>query len=464
MFSKYKSDWAAIFYFVAGMLAGLVPALVFFWTLFIFLFGLYRVLAGAQHAYKYAGFLVGMELLMRMSGSGIPHEFTKYAVSVLLLAEMLVRKFKFNTAIIIYVLMLLPAIFLVQGRSLEESRQLVSANLSGPFCLAISVLYFNRLPISYLKFKSLMLTLLFPLVATLGYLFVKTPDLSTVDFGYDSNFQASIYGPNQMSSILGLGIIIIGFAYLVKVKLFGSYIVALVFMTMFAFRALLTFSRGGVITAAIILLIVAIFLGGKSLLKPANFFRTIFLTVGVSLIFWFTFQYTNSLTGEALYKRYAGIREDKQVESLEEITSGRTTIMLLDLQIFADHPIMGIGVGMGKFFRQQYGYSVKVAAHNEFTRLLAEHGAFGLVALGILILMPINRFFKSRSLLQRVVMLVGIGFCFVFMSHSATRLAAPGFLYGMSFILFVNSSARSSKRTEPLEKNHEVVNADTASN
>ena len=199
-------------------------------------------------------------------------------------------------------------------------------------------------------------------------------------------------------------------------------------MTMFAFRALLTFSRGGVITAAIILLIVAIFLGGKSLLKPANFFRTIFLTVGVSLIFWFTFQYTNSLTGEALYKRYAGIREDKQVESLEEINS------------------------------------VKVAAHNEFTRLLAEHGAFGLVALGILILMPINRFFKSRSLLQRVVMLVGIGFCFVFMSHSATRLAAPGFLYGMSFILFVNSSARSSKRTEPLEKNHEVVNADTASN
>ncbi|HRG09912.1 MAG TPA: hypothetical protein PLJ08_15160, partial [Cyclobacteriaceae bacterium] len=65
---------------------------------------------------------------------------------------------------------------------------------------------------------------------------------------------------------------------------------------------------------------------------------------------------------------------------------------------------------------------------------------------------------------QKVVMLVGIGFCFVFMSHSATRLAAPGFLYGMSFILFVNSSGRSSKRREPHEKNHEVVNAYPAGN
>lgn len=463
MFNQYKSDWTILLYFVVGIVAGLVPNLVFFWTLLIFLFGLYQVVTGAQPAYKYAGFLVGMELLMRMSGSGIPHEFTKYAVSVLLLAEVVVRKFKFNTAIIMYGLMLLPAIFLAQGGSFEESRQLVSANLSGPFCLAVSVLYFNRYPFNYNRFKSLMLTLLFPLAATLGYLFINTPDLSTVDFGYDSNFQASIYGPNQMSSILGLGIILIGFAYLVKVKLFGSYMVAFVLMAMFAFRALLTFSRGGVITAAVILLIIAIFLGWKSLIKPANFFRTLFMTAGVALIFWFTFQYTNTLTGEALYKRYAGIRENQQVESLEEITSGRTTIMLLDLQIFADHPLMGIGVGMGKFFRQQYGYSVKVAAHNEFTRLLAEHGLFGLVALVILIFLPVVRFFKSRSLFQRALMLVCIGFCFVFMSHSATRLAAPGFLYGMSFIVFVNSAGQT-QRVHHGQRIHPTLHAHPAGN
>lgn len=463
MFNQYKSDWTILLYFVVGIVAGLVPNLVFFWTLLIFLFGLYQVVTGAKPAYKYAGFLVGMELLMRMSGSGIPHEFTKYAVSVLLLSELFVRRFNYNTSIILYTIVLIPSILLINTKSLEESRQLISANLSGPFCLAVSVLYFNRYPFNYRKFKNLFLSMLYPLAAMLGYLFINTPDLSTVDFGYDSNFQASIYGPNQMSAILGLGIIIIGFAYLVKIKLFALNITSISLLVLFTFRALLTFSRGGVISAAIILLLVAVFLSWKSLIRPANFFRTLFMTAGVTLIFWFTFQYTNTLTGEALYKRYAGIRQNQQVESLEEITSGRTTIMLLDLQIFADHPLMGIGVGMGKFFRQQYGYSVKVAAHNEFTRLLAEHGLFGLVALVILIFLPVVRFFKSRSLFQRALMLVGIGFCFVFMSHSATRLAAPGFLYGMSFIVFVNSAGQT-QRVHHGQRIHPTLHAHPAGN
>jgi len=55
------------------------------------------------------------------------------------------------------------------------------------------------------------------------------------------------------------------------------------------------------------------------------------------------------------------------------------------LNIFADNPLLGIGPGAGTEKRVDYGYGDRVAAHIEYSRLLAEHGLFGVFSLLILV-------------------------------------------------------------------------------
>ncbi|MDZ7648842.1 MAG: hypothetical protein U5K54_17635 [Cytophagales bacterium] len=72
---------------------------------------------------------------------------------------------------------------------------------------------------------------------------------------------------------------------------------------------------------------------------------------------------------------------------------------------------------------------MEVAAHNEFSRILAEHGVFGIFALFILVGFPIQYFFQNNIIGERVIIIALIGFCFVFMTHAATRIQAPMFFY-----------------------------------
>lgn len=433
-FFRFKADAILIIHFLLGVFAGNFPAFVFYWTLLFFIYSLVQVVTSSRPAYIYAAYLVGMELLMRMSQSGVPHEFTKYAVTLLLIVEIFKSRKPWPSGIVIYALVLLPAAFITQGKNLEETRQLISQNLSGPLCLVAATVYFYNRAFNISRLKLVITQILFPLAAILGYLFIQTPDLSTIDFGYGSNFEASVYGPNQMSSILGLGILLIGVCYLMKIRLFESYVVLVFFVGMLAFRGLLTFSRGGMLTSIIILVLIAVFLFWKTIRQQRYFFRTAFYAGIIGILFLFTFRYTNQITGNALLDRYTGKKANQQVESIDEITSGRTLIILIDWQIFLDHPVLGIGAGMGKFFRQSYGYSISVAAHNEFSRMLAEHGFFGVVGIIILLFLPIKRFVNANSPIERVIIIMSVGFCFVFMTHSATRLAAPCFLYGLTFI------------------------------
>ena len=56
-----------------------------------------------------------------------------------------------------------------------------------------------------------------------------------------------------------------------------------------------------------------------------------------------------------------------------------------DLDIFYDNLFIGVGPGQANILREKYGFGKKVAAHTEFSRMLAEHGILGLISLLILI-------------------------------------------------------------------------------
>lgn len=438
---RYRSDIIVGIHFGLGILAGVIPAFVYFWIMATFAIGLYYAVTDFKRypAYLFAAYLVGIELLGRMSASGVPHEFTKYAVGLLLGISIIRGIGIIYKPYVWYMLLLLPAILLTDGGNLEATRQLISANLSGPLCLAISVIYFYNRRITLVDTKKLFIVILFPLATILGYLVIKTPDFSEIEFGYQSNFVTSVYGPNQMSSILGLGILIIGLSYLLKIRLFGSHIVALGFVSFLLFRGLLTFSRGGMLTPAILLVLVFLYYTWKVVGFNKNTMRVIFFSVFLLGLVSILFNYADEITGNKLGDRYAGRKGGKQIEDIDKLTSGRTRITYLDWQIFTDNPIVGVGVGMGKFSRAKYKFGVEAAAHNEFSRTLAEHGLLGIGALMILLTMPIQRFFHNKKIMERIMIICFIGFCFVFMTHAATRLAAPCFLYGFAFASFIPS-------------------------
>ena len=64
-------------------------------------------------------------------------------------------------------------------------------------------------------------------------------------------------------------------------------------------------------------------------------------------------------------------------------TTGREDIARADLEVWFDNPVLGVGPGVAKEYRAAT-FGRAAAAHTEFTRLLAEHGILGLVALIIL--------------------------------------------------------------------------------
>ena len=85
---------------------------------------------------------------------------------------------------------------------------------------------------------------------------------------------------------------------------------------------------------------------------------------------------------------------------------------------------------------------IVAASHNEITRLLAEHGAFGIGALIILLFTPLVLYFNNR---EHLFLLSFFLFWLLTINHAAMRLAAPAFIYALSLlkVQFVDETAVS---------------------
>jgi hypothetical protein len=102
------------------------------------------------------------------------------------------------------------------------------------------------------------------------------------------------------------------------------------------------------------------------------------------------------------------------------------------LEIWGDHLIFGVGPGMSGQHRQ--GELNSIQAHMEYTRLLAEHGVFGLVAIGFLIALSLKSFRQVQSPAQKAFVISLLAWSLLFMFTTAMRTAAPAFLFGLTAI------------------------------
>ncbi len=380
-----------------------------------------------------AAYIAGAEVFFRMTGGMVFYETGKYSVIIFLLIGMFFKGTSSKTVPFwTYLLMLFPGL-IIGALSMSYDapiRNQIAFNLSGPVALGVSALYCYYKKIRKEDFQKVILMLLLPLISQMFYLYLYTPTLQEGIISMSGNYAATAgYGPNQISTVLGLGaFLLVTRLFTIKNKLIN--IIDLVLLGMMGYRAVITFSRGGVFTALICIaaFIVIFYYKQRSGERGQSQLKLILLLSSIFLI-W---TYSSIKTFGLIENRYAN--QNARGELKEDITTGRVELVETELLAFYNHPIIGIGVGKGKEYREEtLGFGI--ASHNELSRLLSEHGLLGLFALLILIFVPIVFWTKFKN---NYYFLAFMAFWFLTINHSAMRIALPALVYGLALLYIVD--------------------------
>ncbi|MEI6864491.1 O-antigen ligase family protein [Flavicella sp.] len=395
------------------------------------LFDIYKNKNKGEEAFLWACYFVGAEVFFRMTKGAISYEIGKYSVMLLLILGVIVssEKQKFSISYFIYLFLLLLGIIFTDVPYGESIKNAISFNLSGPVVLFVSAFYFYRRKISIKKLLEGLYYLIIPIFSMMSYMYFRTPELKEIVFVGNANFETSGgFGPNQVATVIGVGMFVLALFLFLDKKLTKFYILDVLFLIYFTYRGLLTFSRGGIFTGALAIFtfVFFMFLYNRNLIVLISKYFMIGFVLLISI--WL---YTSDITGGMLENRYTG--KNSRGEQKEDITSGRTDIILSQLESFYSSPWFGIGVGNGKYKRMESNENITATSHNEITRLIEEHGFLGIVILFILFLVPMYHFLGSSNY-QRAFLVSFYVLWFLTISHSAMRIAFPGFIYGLSLM------------------------------
>ena len=391
----------------------------------------------ARAAYA-AAYICGAEVLWRMTSTGIYWEFAKYAVAAIFLVAVLrAGRLRGPAPALAYFALLLPGAWITFEKSpFGNAVNDVSFNLSGPLAIMASVLFFSRLNLSLPRFRGLLLAAAAPIVGASVLVWRGVLQSTNVAFGGSNVTLSGGFAPNQVSSMLGLGVLLVGLALLsarTGLALGGALLGLLL---VFATQSAMTFSRGGLYLAGTSLLVAALSLVRD---RPARRRLALGGAVVAALAAFVIVPRLLSFTGGAIALRFA-----------ETSTTGRAEIVEADIDTWLGSPVLGVGAGRakqnrGRFFRPE-------ASHTEFTRLLAEHGC-GLLRPGA------SRRWRSRlrapssaSWALRAALLT---WAVLFMSIDGVRLAAPCLAFGIALVSLDGAPAparAAPRRPDPLRE------------
>ena len=377
-----------------------------------------------------AAYITGGEVFFRMTGASFAHETGKYGVIGFLLIGLFFRGTSRKSGMYwLYIFLLIPGIVfsaLNFGYELDFRRE-VFFSLSGPICLGIAALYCVDRKVNLKELQYICWCLMMPVITMGVYLYFYTPDTRDALSGTSSNFATSGgFGPNQVATALGLGMFLLFVQLFTQPKQRLIFFLNLGLLSLLSYRAIVTFSRGGVLTALIVSVLFLIFYYGKVNEKVKQ--RSLVVIVLIAVVGSLTWSLTSVRTEGLIDKRYAN--KDAAGRIKEDVSTGRGELISSELEAFIENPVTGIGVGKIKEYRIQKT-GIEAASHNELSRLLSEHGIAGLIALIILILYPLFHRVKNR---KNFLFFSFLGFWFLTINHSSMRIAAPALIYGLSLL------------------------------
>lgn len=386
-------------------------------------------------------YLVGAEVLWRMAQVPVFWEFGKYGSAAIAIVALVRRShYTIPKLPLIYFVALLPACVLTFIElDTDRARAALSSNMSGPLLLLICCWFFLNVRITSLQLRKVFFAIMIPLFSVACVTLFYTVTIEDIQFTSESNFATSGgFGPNQVSSMLGLGsfaaiLCLIVFENSIKYRIY--FMLAAVF---FSAQSVLTFSRGGIYNAAAAILIVSL-LEFRSPVEAAK--RLVPIAALVIFFLVLVFPILDNFTDGNLQERF----EDTG-------TSQRSNIVESDLQVFWENPVLGVGVGSAYSYRERF-LDHKAMSHTEFSRLLSEHGIFGVVALLLMIAMVVVNLKRQRSVLGSALIAGAAVWSFMFMLNAGMRMAAPSFMWGLTFAIIVNRRQNQYfRRSDSLHK------------
>lgn len=392
-----------------------------------------------------AAYIAASEVLWRACGAHVFYEGGKYAIAAIFLASMIrLRLWRIHRPAMTYFLLLLPSIAMtILGSDLMLARGQISFNLSGPLALTMSVLYLSQVRLTPAQLLRVLGIMLGPLLGLALVCSIATFGSDDVSFeSTESNMQTSAgAGPNQVSSVLGWAIVCSFLWASMQKRGLASKVIAISLILFCAMQAALTFSRSGIWMGAIGVMVAGFFL----VRNRRTFAASASVAVLVLLLAWLVvLPALDRFTGGQVSNRFA-----------EKGFSNRETIATQDLLLFVKHPVLGVGPGMGKPARKQE-FGSGGAAHTEFTRLLSEHGLFGVFAFLVLVGLASQQLLLPGTPQAKALRVTALVYSFAFMAAAAMRVALPGFVLGLAFLTVVSPGHRppmpANRRTVALSR------------
>jgi O-antigen ligase len=389
--------------------------------------GLFWALSGRriEHVAYIGAYIMGSEVLWRMTHAIMFWEAVKYVLALIfVLAIFRWKLFRGSFKPLFFFSLLVPSVLVTfLGLDFSQAQDFISFNLSGPLALTGSIWLFSNIRLPYEKLTRLFWMMISPILGIVTIALFSTVTATNIIFDEKSNFVTSGgFGPNQVSAMLGLASFLVFFLYSLagsKERLFPRPLL-LGLIILFAAQSAMTFSRTGVYLAAGSVAVAFFFLlrDKRARLRGVAAMIVVFLIGNFLLLPAF-----DTFTGGAFSRRYANMDPTK-----------RQHIAQADLEQWQEDPIFGVGIGQAKLHRTSprlHG----IAAHTEFTRLLAEHGSFGFLAIVMLLLMVLKNIRRIRDPREKALSLSLITWSVLFMMVSAMRLCAPAYIFGLAFAM-----------------------------
>ncbi len=434
-----------LIHLIIGVVVFLLPFTAKIYGYSIFIFGVIYIIKNQNRNNEVliaAAYVVGSEVFLRMTGGNPLYEISKYGVMSFILMGMYYSGFsKGAVPYWIFMLLLVPGVVMSAFVLNFDTniRNAIAFNISGPVCLGLASLYTFRRKIALEEINTILLSMGLPIVTCMVYLSLYTPNVQEVITGTESNFQTSGgYGPNQVATVLGLGMFIFFSRLILDSKTKFQIIINLIIALNITYRGMVTFSRGGMITGFLMIVLLVVFLYFKS-----NYTGKVKLNYIIMLLVFAmlgTWAYTSFQTGGLIDKRYANQDAAGRVKASQ--FTGREDVAQNEINTFLKNPVFGVGVGKGAEVREDET-GMQVLSHDEITRMLAEHGALGIVGLLILFFTPLVLYLENKF---NMFLLCFVAFWFLTINHAAMRTAAPAFVYSLSLLnvrLAFNRSGKS---------------------
>lgn len=378
-------------------------------------------------------YMVGSEIVLRMTNGNPVYEFSKFGVMIFILIGIYFSGISKNAvAYWVFLLLLIPAVIVtcMELNYAISLRKEISFNISGPVCLGICSIYTYQRKVTQEQINNILLCVGLPIISCIIYLTLFTPNLKDVITGTSSNvYTSGGFGPNQVSTMLGLGMFIFVSRLMLLSNTKTLFIINLLITIEMTYRGLITFSRGGMVTG--FAMIIALILTSYLFLNKVRKMRMIGMLFFVAIAFAAAWTYSSDQTNGMIDKRYTN--KDASGRLKEDQLSGRAELAADEYETFLKHPVLGIGVGRNMEKRYERTGEI-IVSHNEITRMIAEHGSFGILGLMILFMTPLILYIDNK---YNIYLLCCLVFWVLTINHAAMRLAAPAFMYSLSLLKVV---------------------------